>query len=588
MDDREVFSRIRIGRGVAILLGGTYALLDERNGELADRLWSSIAEGGDIDTILEELSATGLRSLGDFALAEREEAGIRFVVRGSGRVTMTDAGGSVLLDAGDTRTWVETVVADAQNFLLQVGDEPLHEALPFRVSSGIVPANAVSWGAPDIEGFLDGQSLDWVDGFEPVRPSGAAGAASVTSEVIAQADEAAIATPEKEVLPAADGEEQTESDDVSGPSVPLDTDVSVLDDGDVSIREDFEWSSKDSADPPARPPAADVDSERAGSPTANEGDDEPGDAPGDDELIVKSADTILPGGLRPDLARPSDDDAVPPGGVDDDGLEYDALFGETTYKSVGGAAVEREPESIEEPPQELPQALEAERTAVPPNHMVSDLASPASPGGLISAVPAGASPVSQPGQSSTPDAGDHDGHTVSLAQLRAMRAQSSGQVPQVAAPALGGPTVQALICSAGHASPPQAVVCRVCGQQVSGSPVVVARPTLGRLVASTGQVIELDRPAVLGRRPKAVGNIPSEVPNMVALGELHGLSRSHAAVRLEQWQVMLEDLGSANGTVVTLPGREARRLHEGDPVLLENGTWIDLGGEVTLTLELEI
>ena len=65
-----------------------------------------------------------------------------------------------------------------------------------------------------------------------------------------------------------------------------------------------------------------------------------------------------------------------------------------------------------------------------------------------------------------------------------------------------------------------------------------------------------------------------------------GLSRTHAAVRLEGWQVLLDDLNSANGTIVQLPGREARRLHPGEPVLLEHGTTIDFGGEITCVVEL--
>jgi hypothetical protein len=593
MNDRETYSRVRIGRGVAILLGRTHALLDERNGELADRLWASIIDGGDIDTILEELSATGLRSLGDFALAEREEAGIRFVVRGSGRVTITDSGGSVVLDAGEARTWVETVVEDAQNFLLQVGGEPLDETLAFRVSSGIVPADAVSWGAPDVEGSVDGQNLEWIDDFVPVRPLPAVD--SATLEAVAQPTGAQVAEPEGDLLLGDKGDDPpTENLDVVDGSAPSDAAVEMPGVGDGSGDDDFEWPSDESAgllidSPVTSSPSLALDAEPSEPRAANQGDGEHGVALSDGELIANSVDTILPGGLRPDSASPADETTVSAGDselvegeVDDDGLEYDALFGETTYKSVDRAAVEREPESIEEPPQ----VLAPEQAADRPVDTVPELISPALIGGLISGVPPGASPIPELDQAAVLSAGDHDGRTVSLAQLRAMRAQSSDQPPQATAPALGGATVQALICSAGHASPPQAVVCRVCGHQVSGSPVVIARPTLGRLIVSTGQVIELDRPAVIGRRPKAEGSIPTEVPNMVALGELQGLSRSHAAIRLEQWQVLLEDLGSANGTVVTLPGREPRRLHEGDPVLLENGALIDLGGEVTLTLDL--
>ena len=79
--------------------------------------------------------------------------------------------------------------------------------------------------------------------------------------------------------------------------------------------------------------------------------------------------------------------------------------------------------------------------------------------------------------------------------------------------------------------------------------------------------------------------MPNEVSNLVRIDVGQGLSRTHAAVSLEGWQVLLEDLNSANGTIVRLPGREPRRLHPGEPILLEPGSHIDFGGEVECTVE---
>jgi len=117
---------------------------------------------------------------------------------------------------------------------------------------------------------------------------------------------------------------------------------------------------------------------------------------------------------------------------------------------------------------------------------------------------------------------------------------------------------------------------------------MVARPSLGRLRFSNGLEVVLDRPQLIGRNPKLVEKISNELPNLVKLEEFEGLSRRHAAVHLEGWQVLVEDLNSANGTVVALPGRPARRLHAGEPIILEPGAVIDLGGgDVTISYEVD-
>ncbi|HRE02157.1 MAG TPA: FHA domain-containing protein, partial [Ilumatobacteraceae bacterium] len=186
-------------------------------------------------------------------------------------------------------------------------------------------------------------------------------------------------------------------------------------------------------------------------------------------------------------------------------------------------------------------------------------------------------------------AGDHDGRTISKAQLAAMRAganlDTAAAAPSPATPSLGGPSVQAVLCPNRHGNPTHLAVCRECGLALSGPPVLIARPPLGVLVLSTGERVTLDRPAILGRNPKLEGRVPSELPQVIKLEAGANLSRSHAMVRLEGWQVLIEDLNSQNGTVVVTPGQSPRRLRAGEPALLEPGTVVDLGGEVTLTYQ---
>lgn len=266
---------------------------------------------------------------------------------------------------------------------------------------------------------------------------------------------------------------------------------------------------------------------------------------------------------------------------DDDG--YDALYGRTIHRSVRLAAVEADDQVVE------PEPASTSPAASPPSLLPSAPASD-EPMGMISGVPiTGVPGASSPQDAEAapadqPSAGDHDGLTISAAQLRAMRA-AAGSNTTAPSPPMGGPTVQAVLCRSGHPNPPHLSTCRACQAVLDAAPQIIARPSMGRIVLSTGDVVELTRPAIVGRNPKVEGRLPGEVPQTVRLDVGQALSRSHMMVRLEGWQVLVEDLGSANGTIVTLPGRPPQRLHAGEPILLEHGAHIDLGGEIFGTYE---
>ena len=557
---------VRIGRGIALVIDSTAALLDERNGELADRLWAVVRGGGGVDLILEELSATGLRALGDFVMAEREPEGIRFVVRGNAVAIAHDDSESVTIDAANTRTWAEVIVNDATGFVLQLdGFEPASGS-PFRLSSGIVPADALLWGSAVTSAKVDGTDLAWAADFVP--PIVEREEADIPSVSVAEPSDVSVPAPVDDV----------EMIEVAEPRPAPEPEVSSPTDA---------WNGGNIAE--AIVVAA--DSTNCETDGHESGDDETMvDELADVDSDENSIDTIFPGSID-DAASVADSDDDP----DDDGLEYDALFGNTTFKPVQNAAVTFDDDGVpiasaDVPPVPLRPSPPLVAPSGVPTVMLSDAQPPDSPaavtGGIISAVPSGGPTSAAPGDATGAVPGDHDGFTMSIAQLRALRGERELPVATAMPPALGGAAVQALLCSSGHPSPSHAVVCRTCGLPISGTSVVIARPRLGRLVASSGMVIELDRPAILGRRPKAEGSLVGEIPQLIVLGELQGLSRSHAMVKLEQWQVLVEDLGSANGTVVTLPGRDPRRLHQSDPMLLEHGAVIDLGGEISLTVEL--
>lgn len=150
-----------------------------------------------------------------------------------------------------------------------------------------------------------------------------------------------------------------------------------------------------------------------------------------------------------------------------------------------------------------------------------------------------------------------------------------------------GPLVLAARCPYGHLSPAHAAQCRVCRHPVPPQPgFEVARPALGRLRFSNGEVVVLDRSIIMGRNPMVPPGYTGEQPNLLKLSDPgKDISSQHAEVRLDYWHVVVNDLGSTNGTHVVLPGREPLQLRPDDPVAIEPGTRVILAGFVDFTFE---
>ncbi len=150
------------------------------------------------------------------------------------------------------------------------------------------------------------------------------------------------------------------------------------------------------------------------------------------------------------------------------------------------------------------------------------------------------------------------------------------------------PLVPAVLCPAGHPSPPHSARCRTCDREVAPQePVPVPRPPLGVLRLSTGGSVPLDRGVLLGRAPRADAEQPAGAhPHVLRVGGPdRDISRNHAEVVLEGWQVLVRDLGSTNGTTVTRPGQQPVRLRAGEPLEIEPGTVVSLADEVVLRYE---
>jgi pSer/pThr/pTyr-binding forkhead associated (FHA) protein len=115
--------------------------------------------------------------------------------------------------------------------------------------------------------------------------------------------------------------------------------------------------------------------------------------------------------------------------------------------------------------------------------------------------------------------------------------------------------------------------------------VTVPRPTLGTVLVSTGERIPLDRPVIVGRRPRAPRFSNDDMPRLVVVdGPQQDISRSHLKIDLVDWSVLVSDLGSTNGTTLRRAGQPDTRLQSGEPTLAQAGDVYDLGDGVTVTV----
>jgi hypothetical protein len=177
---------------------------------------------------------------------------------------------------------------------------------------------------------------------------------------------------------------------------------------------------------------------------------------------------------------------------------------------------------------------------------------------------------------------DHDGLTVSLSPRRVSAAAS--QPPASVDRATidpSAPVIPAARCTSGHLNPPYASSCRVCGGELTDEQFSAPRPSLGSLEFSDGQSVELARSLLIGRSPRIEGAVGADLPALVTVEspgkEVSGL---HLEIRLDDWQVLVVDRNSTNGTTVRFPEREPVRLRAGEAMPIVPGTVVSLADEV--------
>ena len=198
--------------------------------------------------------------------------------------------------------------------------------------------------------------------------------------------------------------------------------------------------------------------------------------------------------------------------------------------------------------------------------------------------------------------GDHDGMTMLPQRARELRdyarsvtsdpdessQAASAQASPAAhsSPAAVGPQVLAVLCEKGHPNATHASSCRICSSPLGSTAVTVPRPSLGRIILSTGEEVALDQDIIIGRRPRSSAGADRQPARLVIVpSPRKQISRSHCELRIDDWDVRLHDLGSNNGTYLTRPGQAPVRLDENVPTVLKPGDVVELGEEISFRME---
>ena len=197
----------------------------------------------------------------------------------------------------------------------------------------------------------------------------------------------------------------------------------------------------------------------------------------------------------------------------------------------------------------------------------------------------GADTASPKGSVPSGEQGKHDGRTVSAAGLDATGNALGGQTG-LDEPSGTGPSVMAVFCEAGHPNPVHASSCRECDGTITSRTGQVEQPVLGVLRVSSGATAVLDADIIIGRLPQGTSSTAAQSPRLLAVPSPgKAISKTPCAVRVEGWDMRVEDLGSTNGTFLLRAGEEPRRVPEHQQLFLRIGDVIDIGDGTTLTVE---
>lgn len=143
--------------------------------------------------------------------------------------------------------------------------------------------------------------------------------------------------------------------------------------------------------------------------------------------------------------------------------------------------------------------------------------------------------------------------------------------------------VKGIRCPDGHHNNPRASYCVICGRRmgVSQSLVLVdgPRPPLGVLLLDDGSTIPVRSDMVIGRSPEHSPLVTSGAARAITVSDAtQSVSRIHLHVHLDEWDVIVSDLGSSNGSFAWDEATHSwQRLDPGVAITLENRHRLRLG-----------
>jgi hypothetical protein len=138
-----------------------------------------------------------------------------------------------------------------------------------------------------------------------------------------------------------------------------------------------------------------------------------------------------------------------------------------------------------------------------------------------------------------------------------------------------GNDVLGAYCTNGHFTDSRKISCLFCPGEVEfGNYGSAPRPQLGVLHFDTGEVVDLTTTVSIGRKP--VESIDESI-HVVAFSDDGLLSRAHVDVMVIDWDVVVVDRQSANGTFITYPDGRTVSARPHFETTIDNGTVVSFG-----------
>lgn len=586
--------------------------------QLLNDLWSDLLAAASMAELAEKLAGYRIDSVPDFAAFFWVDGQMRSLVRGDLQVVDLDAGERLEIDP-TVQTWQEIGLGDVRRVRIDMEYVDQNELVQLPLVVGAVSAAAVVLDAsqPAVTAQLAGSPAPdaAVDDDAPVAP-----VIPMVTPTDVDAVEESESTPTVDVEPGhapdADPAIETSQDAPAGEPTTDTSDEEVVDE---PVEEEASTSQPDAADPddavteqfaaaapteqlptvdapteqfpqpstdldpsarpdvaeaqPPAPPVAPVAPQPESSPL-------PPQPPAPQPGFQGSAPPPAPPGFQPSAPpSPAQQAARPPAPGQPSAPQGPGGGQPPMQPGMPGPAAARwgQPQPPAGAPGQPPPP--AGQWGQPPQQTPP-------PPGLISSVPDFGRPQQTPpparSAASAPNVDDDDDEGTVFATGIARTHKASGN------PGQDSSLVMASFCPQQHMNSADARSCRICGAPMPPqNGRLVTRPVLAVLRPSSGQPVGVDRTVLIGRSPTASRVARDQLPHLMTVPSPgQDISRTHLQVGIEDWDIVVTDLFSTNGSTLIRPrDGERERLQPGEATIVELGSVLDLGDGITILID---